>query len=105
MKGLDTIQNEIAIWHIRNFPKSNAEKMLIGMMEELGELAHANLKGSELNKNLSIEERDALGDIVIFLLEYCNMRNFRFVDILNETWTKVKRRDYTSERKKAANTA
>lgn len=95
---LNAIQDELALWHARNFPNSSPENMLIGTMEELGELAHANLKSRELGKDLTAKERDAIGDIVVFLMEYCNMREFCMADIIRETWEDVRQRDYTKER-------
>ena len=91
------IQKQVEEWQDKNFPNLTAEDNLIGVMEELGELSHANLKGRQLNQPLMIEEADAVGDILIFLMGYCNKRSFDMEKIIRRTWNEVKQRDYTEE--------
>lgn len=144
-KSLDTIQKEAREWTERNFPNQPWIHPLIGMIEEVGELADCVLVSlskeeyvtyaqvlhiaSELGqlahrvlkeeqkirngekpvthhferfhemKNIPPEqlrelERDALGDIDIFKLNFCSARGHSASDILNETWEEVKKRDW-----------
>lgn len=59
-------RTEHAIWIEHNFSGSKAYQPLLGMVEEIGELAEANL---QLDDN---KERDAIGDILVYLTHYCN---------------------------------
>ena len=94
---LRQLQSEQREWVDHNFPKRADYYHLLGVMEELGELAHARLKGLEKirdNGNLEMKEMDAIGDLVIFLMGYCNDRNFDLQDIVESTWENVKLRDW-----------
>ncbi len=66
MKMLETIQIEMVIWQDHNFPGRPAWVPLVGMVEEIGELAAAR----EVH-DLS-EMRDAVGDIGIYMVDFCN---------------------------------
>ena len=101
-ESMREIQQQHHKWHDHNFPTSTAEDMLIGVVEEVGELAHANLKSRQVGENLEADERDAIGDIIIFLIGYCNKRNFSVMDIIRQTWDEVKQRDYVAMREKVA---
>jgi NTP pyrophosphatase (non-canonical NTP hydrolase) len=37
---------------------------------------------------------DALGDILIYMLDYCNKCNIDLEDALNKTWEEVRKRDW-----------
>jgi len=88
-------QQQVGEWHERTFPDSTASEMFEGIVEEVGELAHARLKGRQgLMKNAVAEEKDAIGDILVFLLNYCNKRGFCLETILAETWEEVRTRNY-----------
>lgn len=95
MNNLQVIQSELREWHDKNFPYSTAEDMLIGIMEEVGELAHTNLKRRQLGLvEQGDKEQDAIGDIVIFLMSYCNKRELDIASIIARTWNVVRQRDY-----------
>jgi NTP pyrophosphatase (non-canonical NTP hydrolase) len=93
------IQKEHQAWSTKNFGWDQDPSLsLIGVMEELGELAHAHLKqrqGIRVNEDHIAKARDAIGDILIYMLDYCNRRNFDMQLILEETWAEVKQRDWT----------
>jgi NTP pyrophosphatase (non-canonical NTP hydrolase) len=97
---LAQLQAERKIWADRNFPHATAEDHLIGVMEELGELAHANLKGrmkvraGVVTDALVRAERDAVGDIVIYLTGYCSDRGFSIAECVERAWDEVKHRDW-----------
>jgi len=99
---LRELQEQQRPWVLHNFPGRQAYYPLLGAMEELGELAHAHLKalqgirGSEAEYALAA--RDAVGDIVIFLSDYCTARGWDFEDILDQTWAVVQRRDFQANR-------
>lgn len=98
---LNKLQNEIKAWTEKNFPDATAEEQFIGVVEEVGELAHAILKlkqgirGTE--QQLIEEEHDAIGDIAIYLINYCERRGYDFEKILAVTWEQVQSRDWKAD--------
>jgi len=98
---INQIQREIKEWADRNFPGFESWKPILGLTEELGELAHAYLKKHQkirLTENHDEKMRDAVGDIGIFLLNFCNAMGYNFDEILAKTWTEVKERDWIKHR-------
>lgn len=87
-------------WVEHNFPNTNADEQLLGVVEEVGELCHAILKskqkirGGENQKESMEKEMDAIGDILIYLTGFCNKRGYSVHDILFHTWEQVKDRDW-----------
>jgi len=98
---LRQLQEEQRPWVEHNFPGREAYYPLLGAVEELGELAHAHLKQLQGIRGTDQEHedaaKDAVGDVVVFLADYCSARGFDFQDILNETWAKVKQRDWRKD--------
>lgn len=98
MDILEKTQLEHSLWAAKNFPNATKEMPLIGIMEELGELSHAHLKrmqgirGNDFDHEM--DARDAVGDILIFLIDYCTKQNWSITEILKETWAEVKTRDW-----------
>jgi len=75
---------------------------LLGLIEELGELAHSHLKeqqGIRTSEDHVAKAKDAIGDIVIFLADYCNARVFNLALIIKETWEQVRKRDWKRDSK------
>lgn len=94
---LRKIQEEQAVWSLRNFGKQPSWQPLLGAVEELGELAHAHLKatqGIRKNEQHVENEIDAIGDIIIYLIAYCNSRGHDIEKIVQHTWDQVKQRDW-----------
>lgn len=98
LNGLDlrAFQAEVAEWKKNNFPNSGDVQQFIGVVEEVGELAHAILKSLQgiRGDEHEAEARDAVGDIMIFLLNFCSANGWDLEDILVETWDEVKERDW-----------
>lgn len=102
--GLSAIQTEQDQWMNYNFPETTSIQQLLGVVEEVGELSHFVLKrmqgireGVDNYNNInSIEDhiKDAIGDITIYLMGFCNQRNYDYFEIIKETWDKVKQRDW-----------
>jgi len=91
------IQNEQEEWARRNFPDRKSYQPLLGAMEELGELAHSHLKeeqGIRTSEDHPENAKDAIGDIIIYLMDYCNQRGFDLAAIIYDTWAGMKRRDW-----------
>lgn len=100
-----TLQREHAEWATRNFgpgkPDSHLASML-GVMEEVGELAHSVLKGRQGIRGTAQEHRaaaeDAVGDIVVFLSDFCTRYDIDFQYAIEKTWAQVKQRDWTKNK-------
>ena len=99
---LRRIQREQRNWAERNFGKDTPTwHPLLGVVEEIGELCHAHLKeaqGIRINEDHVASAKDAIGDTVIYLIDYCNRRGFDFADIIVETWSEVGARDWTKHK-------
>ena len=100
---LKKFQQEQKEWGDRNFPVNGNHnyRPLLGAMEELGELAHAHLKaeqGIRTNENHLESKIDAIGDIIIYLSDYCNKEGLSLNDCIINTWNKVKQRDWNKNK-------
>lgn len=100
--NLRKLQQEQKEWSERNFPTQNTPyRPLLGIMEEVGELSHAHLKaeqGIRINEDHQAAKFDAIGDIVIYLSDYCNKNGFDLQDCISKTWDQVKHRDWTKNK-------
>ena len=104
--GLDIaeLQGEIRKWREHNFQNATSVQQFLGVVEEVGELAHAMLKemqgireGAHMNGHRASTEEsqmDAVGDIAIFLINFCTMKGWSFRRILQDTWREVGKRDF-----------
>ena len=50
--------------------------------------------GIRTNEDHTAKKKDAIGDIVIFLADYCSSEGFDFEDIVLTVWKEVKQRDW-----------
>lgn len=72
------LQNRLHGWRRRNFPNADSTQQLLGLVEEVGELAHAvlkqiqNIRGDRATHDAEI--LDAIGDIQVFLAGFCSYR-------------------------------
>jgi NTP pyrophosphatase (non-canonical NTP hydrolase) len=101
MGQIRKLQASHRTWVNANFPLQLSHQPLLGLVEEVGELAHAQLK-MEQGIRGSVEEQhaykiDAIGDIFIYLMSYCNASGLDLEDIVIHTWEKVKRRDWQAD--------
>jgi len=71
------LSEEIAPWHEHNFPSwmDHPHQKVLGMTEELGELAEA----IEMSNRTDVA--DAVGDIVVYMAAYCATQGTNLVDI------------------------
>lgn len=95
---LDELQAKVKDWADQNFGPSVApyHRNLLGLMEELGELAHAHLKREQGIRGTAEEHdskaKDAIGDMMIFLMNYCSDRDWSLGEITQTTWEEVVRK-------------
>ncbi len=96
-QSLKVLQIENKEWANHNFPNKKSWQPLLGVVEEVGELAHAHLKATQKirgNEQLRYLAIDAIGDVVIYLADYCNQMGFDLEEIVKMTWKQVKQRDW-----------
>lgn len=99
---LSDLQMEHEYWVHRNFPHETTYQAFLGMVEEMGELAHAMLKSEQGIRGMSMEAArdakiDAVGDLVIFLAGFCTMHGINLEEAVEDTWHKVKKRNWTKD--------
>ena len=101
---LGALQSQHLGWLERNFPSQQPHQPLLGLAEEVGELCHAHLKAEQQIRNFTDgfgpkwrdEAMDTVGDIVIFLVSYCNSVGIDLETAVDETWDKVKNRNWAA---------
>ena len=99
MADLNEIQAQIVEWRNRNFGPQEPWTQLMGVVEEVGELAHAHLKGHQGIRGTEdhvAAAQDAVGDIGVYLMSYCDMRGWSMTDLIEKTWGEVRRRDWVT---------
>jgi NTP pyrophosphatase (non-canonical NTP hydrolase) len=97
MKTLNEIQDEINVWATQNFGHRAGWQPLLGLIEEVGELSHHYLKRSQgirLNEDHVLGIEDAVGDIAIYLMDFCNAEGISLEAVLQRTWEHVSERDW-----------
>lgn len=81
----------------------HASEPLMGLQEELGELAHAHLKATQGIRGTWDEHeaaaRDAVGDILLYLADYCSRRGWSLQEIAEQVGREVWARDWTKNPK------
>lgn len=98
MSVISQVQLEVGKWKQENFPEEIPAQTLMGVVEEVGELCHLQLCGEQGRregkdpKSLPTLKMDAVGDIVVFLAQYCNSQSLDLEHCVEVTWNKVKHR-------------
>jgi NTP pyrophosphatase (non-canonical NTP hydrolase) len=97
---MNGLRDEVGKWASENFEVHNP---LLGLIEEVGELAHCFLKRSQKIRGFEnpkvFEElaKDAIGDIGIYAAHFASIHNLNLdLDIIQSTCLK----DYTSDRQR-----
>lgn len=104
-EGFKRLQAEQSEWWLRNFgPQEKDSDLLqfLGVVEEVGEMAHAILKQRQgIRGTADANEAkliDAVGDLTVFLASFCSMRQLDWGSIVWKVWEEVRKRDWTQER-------
>jgi len=96
--NLDDLQKEVKEWSSRNFPNNKPHHPLLGVQEEVGELSHAHLKLEQGIRGTPEEHRiakaDAVGDVIVYLADYCWRNGLHIGDCVRFAWGEVKQRDW-----------
>lgn len=103
--NLRDLQEEHRPWLQHNFPEAKPHEPLLGIQEEVGELAHAHLKYEQgirgyTRSKFQDEAEDAIGDQLIYLASYCNLNFLDLQTCMERTWEKVKQRDWIADPEK-----
>lgn len=90
-EDLDSLQRQVGEWSVENFGDQPATYPLLGVGEELGELHHAVLKDlqgiREDEEGVGHEaELDAVGDIIVYLADFCHRRGLHLGDAVDTAW-------------------
>lgn len=92
------LQEEQRAWVKHNFPTRTYNHCFMGVVEEVGELAHSFLKQEQGIRGTKLEHeevaKDSVGDIVVFLSDLCEARGWDFQTIIETTWSQVKQRNW-----------
>jgi NTP pyrophosphatase (non-canonical NTP hydrolase) len=97
---LSSFQKAHNEWLLKNFPNVEPWEALAGIIEEVGELSHAHLKGHNKIRGLADEaevraaKADAIGDIFIYMASYCNTNGLDLELCIERAWQHVRRRDW-----------
>lgn len=71
---------------------------ILGLSEEVGELAHAILKKSQgirgSTEHHDAKAKDAIGDIVVFLCSVCSANGWDLQELVEAAWDEIKDRDF-----------
>lgn len=98
-----TLQQEVREWADRNFDTTDHWDALMGVVEEVGELAHAELKMKQGIRGVSLDHlvarNDAVGDIMVYLADYCGRAEIDMDAVVTATWNQVKERDWKKHQK------
>jgi NTP pyrophosphatase (non-canonical NTP hydrolase) len=74
------LQEEVYEWSENNFPGQPAVNPHLGTSEEVGELADR----VDFGEKPTEEELDAIGDILVYLADFCGRRNLDYQQIVDE---------------------
>jgi len=89
MLTIEEFQTQQLAWTQHNFGEAPEYHPLLGIVEEMGELAHSKLKSLQgIRGSMAIhdaEGKDAIGDCTIFLTDYCTKKSWQLNEILNVT--------------------
>jgi NTP pyrophosphatase (non-canonical NTP hydrolase) len=97
--SMTDLQTKLHEWRQRNFPDSSAMQQLLGVVEEVGELAHVVLKREQGIRGMSDLQAqdlilDAVGDIQIFLAGFCSYEDISMEIAYRQTAEEVMKRDW-----------
>lgn len=95
---IQNLQKNVGIWARHNFPDGEKNDPFIGIVEEVGELAHTILKSRQkirqLDDDIQLKIEDALGDIMIFMCDYAERNNIDLEYAILTAWKEVQKRDW-----------
>ncbi len=101
--NFEKLQHEVGEWSRKNFPKNTPLNPFLGAVEEIGELSHALLKQNQGIRGTfeehEVAAKDAVGDTLVYLADFCERRGWSMQAIIEEVWGRVKQRDWKKNKK------
>lgn len=122
LADLFRFQQDVRQWSVRNFGDiGDGSTPVIGAQEEAGELGealeaslaangvsqalgrlgHAFIKGKQKIRYTPEEARakmeDAVGDVLVYLADFCQRTGIEMADALGKTWGDVRERDWVND--------
>ena len=92
---LREVEVEHQRWVLRNFGDHQSIDPMLGLVEEVGELAHAMLKRKQGIRDVTQADLvDACGDIAIYLMDICHCEGFTLGEAIGSAWSEVSERDW-----------
>lgn len=101
MCEINTVQAQFKEWSQKNFGPLPDTFHITKLTEEVGEAAHAVVRlyhqsqGKKVNPKSEDNLKDALGDIMIILMNLANNHGWSLATIFRETANEVLARDYS----------
>lgn len=98
---LDALQYRVDVWSGNNFGALPDTFHITKLTEEVGEAAHAVVRlfhesqGKKVNPKSEENLKDALGDIMVILMNLANNHGWALGNIIQEVADEVLARDYT----------
>ena len=99
--ALDALQDRFDEWSRRNFGELPDTFHITKLFEEAGEAAHAVVRlyhqeqGKKVNPKSEEMLRDALGDVMVVLMNLANNHGWSLSEIIQEVADEVLARDYS----------
>jgi NTP pyrophosphatase (non-canonical NTP hydrolase) len=88
MTAFDDCEADVIRWSKdrRIIPNATPESQLLKAVSEMGELADAH------NKGQADAAKDAVGDILVCLINYCALKGITLTECLESAWNEIKDR-------------
>lgn len=94
--NLREFQREHGEWVAQTFREQPHSHLLLGILEEAGELAHSFLKDTQgiprRRGSRDEQQQDAVGDLALYLLALCEAKGWDLETILESTSRRVRAR-------------
>jgi len=98
MPTLSSYQARHKEWSEKNFPNETWQDVLMGVVEEVGELNHYLLKQKQKIRGTYEEHeagaKDSVGDIMVYLMHVCTLRGWDMETIFQKTVEHVLTREW-----------
>jgi len=90
-RSFEDLKEKIEQWAMdrKIIPNAKADTQLLKGVSELGELADATIKGQPE------EIKDAIGDVLVCLINYCALKDIDIVECLEGSYNEIKYRKGT----------
>lgn len=99
--NFEILQREVSEWSKKNFGENPPLWKFLGIVEEVGELAHAELKmlqGIRTDEDHEAKGKDAVGDLLVYTADFCARRGWDMQEIVEKTWrNRVQKRDWKKD--------